>query len=49
MPAHSKVWGCLIALCFGVAIGTSDPVLSNMAVCFIIVACVVLYISEGLE
>lgn len=47
MPAHSKVWGCLIALCFGVAIGTSDPVLSNMAVCFIIVACVVLYISEG--
>lgn len=47
MPTRIKVWGCLIALCFGVAIGTSDPVLFNMSVCFIIVACVVLYINEG--
>lgn len=47
MPMRIKVLGCLIALCFGAAIGTSDPVLSNMAVCFIIVACVALYISEG--
>lgn len=47
MPTHIKVFGGLIALCFGVAIGTSDPVLSNMAVCFIVMACVALYISEG--
>lgn len=47
MPTHIKVWGCLIALCFGVAIGTSDPVLSNMAVCFIIVSCVALYTTGG--
>lgn len=47
MSTRIKVWGCLIALCFGVAIGTSDPALSNMAVCFIFMACVVLYINEG--
>ena len=41
-----KVWLCLIALCFGVAIGTSDPVLTGMAVCFIIVSCVVLCLGE---
>ena len=41
-----KVWLCLIALCFGVAIGTSDTVLTSMAVCFIIVSCIVLYLSE---
>ena len=47
MPMRIKVWGCLIAMCFGVAIGTSNHELSNMAVGFIIVACVVLYIIEG--
>lgn len=47
MPTHIKVFGGLIALCFGIAIGASDPVLSNMAVGFIVVACVVLYITGG--
>lgn len=43
----SKALGCLIALGFGVAIGTSDPVIMEEAVCLILAACSALYITEG--
>lgn len=47
MYTAAKVLGCLIALGFGVAIGTADPVITGEAVGLIIAAGVVLYITEG--
>lgn len=42
-----KVLGMLIALGFGVAIGTSDPIIMGEAVGLITVSSVVLYITQG--
>lgn len=46
MPTHIKVWGCLIALCFGVAIGTSDPIITRVCGGFAVGACIAICLIE---